>query len=235
MLISSSVQRRWNDSNDLCRITNHVSQSDCIHYFGIRIQLALRRCRICLVVSFRFGLLRVRKAWPSSSARLSIRLVCINVHIRQPRLLRHNHDPLHRKWHEQVNNFNCRYSWIRCQFVFNKQQLNFHRANYDVENWCSIIRVLNSESCYQIHVLNRAQLVVDALNFDGNIGFDIAFDILSYLEHETEYFPWAAASRNYLNRLDYLLLDSGVRETVHEFVNHLVARMLSFRSKDSSF
>lgn len=113
-------------------------------------------------------------------------------------------------------------------FMFNKQQLNFYRVNYDVENWHNIIRVLNGESFHQIHVLNRAQLVDDALNFaiDGYIDFDIALGILAYLEHETEYLPWAAAS-NCLDRLDYLLLDSGVREAFHKFVNHLVARIFS--------
>lgn len=114
-------------------------------------------------------------------------------------------------------------------FVFNKQQLNFYRVNYDDKNWHSIVRTLNSESFNQIHVHNRAQLVDDALYFafDGYIGFDIAFGILTYLEHETEYLPWAAAS-NYLDRLDYLLLEKrSLREKFYELINHLVSRMFA--------
>jgi aminopeptidase N len=116
-------------------------------------------------------------------------------------------------------------------FVFNKQQLGFYRVNYDLDNWRNIIRVLNSADYERIHVLNRAQLVDDVLNFamDGHIGFDIALGVMTYLQRETEYLPWAAAA-NYLDRLDYLLLGDATRGLLHEFVNHLVSRMYARRS-----
>lgn len=114
-------------------------------------------------------------------------------------------------------------------FVFNKQQLNYYRVNYDLENWRNIMRVLNSADYQQIHVLNRAQLIDDAFNlaFDGYVDFDVLLGILAYLQHETDYLPWGSAA-NYLDRLDYLL--SGANETqalFHEFISHLVSRMFA--------
>lgn len=111
-------------------------------------------------------------------------------------------------------------------FVFNKQQLGYYRVNYDVENWWNIIRTLNSENYQQIHVLNRAQLVDDAFNFaiDGLIDFDIALGLLSYLQREVDYLPWASAVSS-LERLDVLLHGDEVRAKLHYFVNYLVSRM----------
>lgn len=90
-------------------------------------------------------------------------------------------------------------------FIFNKQQLGYYRVNYDIENWKKIIETLNSDRFTDIHVLNRAQLIDDALNFayDGYLSYDIAFGVLNYLNRETDYFPWYAATTN-LEKLDYL-------------------------------
>lgn len=111
-------------------------------------------------------------------------------------------------------------------FVFNKQQLGFYRVNYDFENWHNLIRVLNGENYQQIHVLNRAQIVDDVMNFaiDGHVDFDVALGVLMYLRQETDYLPWAAAV-NYLDRLDYLLLGSDVHVMLHQFVSHLVSTL----------
>lgn len=111
-------------------------------------------------------------------------------------------------------------------FVFNKQQLNYYRVNYDSENWQNLIRVLNSANYQRIHVINRAQILDDVLNFafGGHMDFNIALSVLLYLERETDYLPWATAAI-YLERLDFLLLDSDVHGLFHEFVNHLVSRM----------
>ena len=111
-------------------------------------------------------------------------------------------------------------------FVFNKQQLNYYRVNYDFENWHNIIKVLNSENYQSIHVMNRAQLVDDALNFafDGFINFDVALGVLTYLHHETDNLPWASVN-NYLERIDNLLSGTATRASYHEFLRHLVSRM----------
>lgn len=111
-------------------------------------------------------------------------------------------------------------------FLFNKQQLGYYRVNYDFENWHNLIRVLNGENYQQIHVLNRAQIVDDVMNFaiDGHVDFEVALGVLMYLRHETDYLPWASAV-NYLDRLDYLLLGSEVHVMFRQFVSHLVSTM----------
>lgn len=88
-------------------------------------------------------------------------------------------------------------------FVFNKQQLNYYRVNYDLDNWNALIEVLNSENYNQIHVLNRAQLIDDALELAENEIIDLgdAINVLKYLRYETDYVPWAAAF-HYLYTVD---------------------------------
>lgn len=82
-------------------------------------------------------------------------------------------------------------------FVFNKQQLGYYRVNYDISNWNALTNVLNSENFNDIHVLNRVQIIDDAVNLasGGYLDFQILYNILGYLEHETEYTPWFVADR----------------------------------------
>lgn len=82
-------------------------------------------------------------------------------------------------------------------FIFNKQQLGYYRVNYDASNWNALTAALNSDEFNQIHVLNRAQLIDDALNFanGGYLEYDVLIGILTYLSRETEYTPWYSADR----------------------------------------
>jgi aminopeptidase N len=82
-------------------------------------------------------------------------------------------------------------------FVFNKQQLGYYRVNYDFANWHALIVALNSDDYDKIHVLNRGQLLDDAITFaaGGYLDYDTVFGILGYLERETEYTPWYTADR----------------------------------------
>ena len=90
-------------------------------------------------------------------------------------------------------------------YVFNKQQLGHYRVNYDFENWHQLIVLLDSENYHQIHVLNRAQLVDDAmmLSDGGYLDYKVSLGVLMYMRRETEYNPWAAATSQlkYLNEL----------------------------------
>lgn len=85
-------------------------------------------------------------------------------------------------------------------FVFNLMQIGYYRVNYDFDNWHNLIVLLNSEDYQLINVLNRAQLVDDAMSFAqaGLIDYSVATGVLMYLRHETDYIPWASASV-YLN------------------------------------
>lgn len=73
--------------------------------------------------------------------------------------------------------------------------------NYDEILWDGIIKVL-SENHNTIDVINRAQIVDDALNLAraNEITYDLSFRIVSYLKNEHEYYPWYSA----LSGFDYL-------------------------------
>ncbi|CAG9805230.1 unnamed protein product [Chironomus riparius] len=111
-------------------------------------------------------------------------------------------------------------------FIFNIQQLGYYRVNYDESNWNKIIQILNSKNFDQIHVLNRAQLIDDAMTFafDGVISYDIALGIVSYLRRETDYIPWYTAMVAF-DKLDYILKGSEFYEDFQKFVKFLVRRL----------
>lgn len=111
-------------------------------------------------------------------------------------------------------------------FIFNKQQIGYYRVNYDNENWNAIANLLNSERYSDIHVLNRAQLIDDAMNLaaDGYLDYSIAMDILNYLGRETDYIPWRAAVAS-LDKLDYQLKGRTPHESYRTFVRLLARRM----------
>ena len=52
-----------------------------------------------------------------------------------------------------------------------------------------------NEDHTKIHVINRAQIIDDALNLAraGHLKYELALGVTSYLNYETEYIPWAAA------------------------------------------
>lgn len=77
--------------------------------------------------------------------------------------------------------------WI----ILNKQETGYYRVNYDEDNWRLIINELNSDDFEKIHVLNRAQLIDDALNLarSGRLSYDIALNLLEYISRETDYIP----------------------------------------------
>ena len=72
--------------------------------------------------------------------------------------------------------------------------IGYYRVNYDEENWNLIIKQLNEDHT-KIHVINRAQIIDDALNLArvGLLKYELALGVTSYLHRETEYLPWASA------------------------------------------
>jgi aminopeptidase N len=111
-------------------------------------------------------------------------------------------------------------------FIFNIQQMGYYRVNYDESNWKKLIEILNSDNYHHIHILNRAQLVDDALTlaFDGFISYDIAFGIVSYLSRETEYFPWHPVVIHF-DKIDSILKGTPLRAQFRRYVQLLVSRM----------
>lgn len=98
--------------------------------------------------------------------------------------------------------------------------------NYDEKNWRNIINILNSKDYKKIHVLNRAQLVDDALTmaFDGYLSYEIALDVVKYLLRETEYFPWYSAAVAF-DKLDYTFKGTPSHGDFKTFVRHLLQKM----------
>lgn len=72
----------------------------------------------------------------------------------------------------------------------------FYRVNYDEENWRKLAAYLNSENYSNIHVLNRAQILFDAMEFSDELGLEILIDIVSYLHRETDCVAWTAGLRS---------------------------------------
>lgn len=66
--------------------------------------------------------------------------------------------------------------------------------NYDDTNWGMIANYLNSDDYENIHVLNRAALIDDALNLAraNRLSYSIVFDVTLYLQREVDYVPWYA-------------------------------------------
>lgn len=88
-------------------------------------------------------------------------------------------------------------------YLLNPQQVGLYRVNYDEDNWIAIKMALKN-NINSIHVLNRAQIVDDLFNLAaaGHMTYDFAFDVLEYLEDETEYQVWKSA----LNGLSQLAM-----------------------------
>lgn len=88
-------------------------------------------------------------------------------------------------------------------YVFNKLQRGYYRVNYNSANWIALRDILNSANFNDIHVMNRAQLIDDSFalaNAGYHQDFVLAFDIMSYLVRETDFFPFYPTYR-YMSNL----------------------------------
>ncbi|XP_017792514.1 PREDICTED: aminopeptidase N-like [Habropoda laboriosa] len=95
--------------------------------------------------------------------------------------------------------------WI----IVNVQQAGYYRVNYDEENWVSLTKYLRSPDYNNVDVINRAQLIDDALNMarSNRLNYTVALSLSLYLKNETNYVPWQAAFRN-LNFLQNMMRTS---------------------------
>ena len=61
--------------------------------------------------------------------------------------------------------------------ILNLQQTGYYRVNYDVNNWKMIAKQLRMDH-NTIHVINRAQVIDDALDLAraGRLSYDVALD-----------------------------------------------------------
>lgn len=81
--------------------------------------------------------------------------------------------------------------------IFNIQETSYYKVNYDDNNWQLLTAQLEKDNTI-IHLLNRAQLIDDALDLAraSELKYDTALNLISYLKHEEEYVPWESALAN---------------------------------------
>ncbi|XP_042891238.1 aminopeptidase N-like [Penaeus japonicus] len=120
--------------------------------------------------------------------------------------------------HLTVSSLPPKDQWV----IFNLQETGYYRVNYDDHNWKLLIRQLRDDH-EAIHVVNRAQIIDDAMNLAraGQLRYETALHVLSYLKNETEYLPWSAALNN-LEYIDAMLDASRDRIVIKGFLLDLV-------------
>uniref|UniRef100_A0A1B6D6B8 Aminopeptidase n=1 Tax=Clastoptera arizonana TaxID=38151 RepID=A0A1B6D6B8_9HEMI len=107
--------------------------------------------------------------------------------------------------------------------IFNIQSAGLYRVKYDEDNWKKIALTLNSDKFKNIAVLNKVQLLADALDFawGGEISYELAFNILNYLRNEDEYLPWKSGLSN-LNYIDRLVRRTSKFGVFKKYVRNLI-------------
>ncbi|XP_053976703.1 aminopeptidase N-like isoform X1 [Hylaeus volcanicus] len=112
--------------------------------------------------------------------------------------------------------------WI----IVNKQQSGYYRVNYDETNWRRIGNYLRSENFTKIHVLNRAQIINDAmwLMHIERLSPEIFLEIVGYLSQETDYIPWRPAFQ-FLRDMS-LLLDSPFAGPIKTYVLNIMNKLI---------
>ncbi|EDV53237.1 aminopeptidase N isoform X1 [Drosophila erecta] len=107
--------------------------------------------------------------------------------------------------------------------IFNNQLSAPYKVNYDAQNWKLLIATLNSEEYQSIHVVNRAQLIHDVLYFawTGEQDYEIALQLISYLQRERQLLPWKTALDN-LSFLSSILRQTPNNMFYKSFIRKLI-------------
>ncbi|KAG5673914.1 hypothetical protein PVAND_003915 [Polypedilum vanderplanki] len=107
--------------------------------------------------------------------------------------------------------------------IFNIQLAGLYKIKYDADNYKLIVDTLNSDEFETIHVINRAQLIDDAMDlaWTGQQDYGIALDMINYLKQESEYIPWKAALDN-LRIVNRLLIRSQLYGVFKAYIRHIL-------------
>ncbi|CAL1686825.1 unnamed protein product [Lasius platythorax] len=113
--------------------------------------------------------------------------------------------------------------WI----IANIQQTGFYRVNYDPTNWLRIANYLDSENYTKIHVMNRAQIINDAIYLMLSHKLDprIFMDITKYLRRETDYIAWYPMFRVLEDVTTFFLYNEGgelLKPYVLDLMNNII-------------
>ncbi|KAF5289208.1 hypothetical protein FQR65_LT00095 [Abscondita terminalis] len=114
-------------------------------------------------------------------------------------------------------------SWI----LFNIKSSAFIRVNYDDTLWDRINLALNKSNFDKIENMNRAQIVDDAMNLARSnlISYQRAFNIVSYLVKETDYYPWYSAFNAFSFLRRRIPRETKLRELLNKHIQKLMHSM----------
>uniref|UniRef100_A0A182N0H6 Aminopeptidase n=1 Tax=Anopheles dirus TaxID=7168 RepID=A0A182N0H6_9DIPT len=107
--------------------------------------------------------------------------------------------------------------------LFNLQLAGLYKVQYDRQNYRLLVRQLNGPEYGRIALLNRAQLIDDAMDlaWTGQQRYGIAFAMMNYLRQEREYIPWKAALTN-LNSINRLLKRTPLYGVFQSYIQYIV-------------
>ena len=107
-------------------------------------------------------------------------------------------------------------------YIVNVKQTGYYRVNYDDENWMRIIEQLANDKS-QIHVLNRAALLDDIFTLakTGDVTYELAMSMSTYLQDERDYIPWAAVLSHF-DDLDRMIHSDDVNENLMKFLADII-------------
>nr|XP_026484265.1 uncharacterized protein LOC113392185 [Vanessa tameamea] len=116
--------------------------------------------------------------------------------------------------------------------VFNLQHSGLYRVNYDDHSWEMLASQLRRNRTV-IHKLNRAQMTNDVMFFlrAGKISVRRAFDVLSFLKDESDYYVWNGV----LSQLDWVRRRLEHLPRAHEEFNTYLLELLEGAIQELGF
>lgn len=107
-------------------------------------------------------------------------------------------------------------------YIMNIQQTGYYRVNYDTNNWNRIIDQLTSDPSV-IHVLNRAALLDDVfvLSKTGDVNYELALSMSTYLRDERDYIPWASVLSHF-DDLDRMIHSDEINANLMKFIADII-------------
>lgn len=120
---------------------------------------------------------------------------------------------------KRIENLPDKNEWV----IFNIQLAGLYKIKYDLRNYKLIVKTLNGEQFKNIDIINRAQLIDDAMDlaWTGEQDYGIALAMINYLKQENEYIPWKAALDN-LRRVNRLLIRSPLYGVFKAYIQHIL-------------
>lgn len=113
--------------------------------------------------------------------------------------------------------------WI----IVNIQQIGFYRVNYDPTNWLRIANYLDSENYTKIHVMNRAQIINDAVHLMLSHKLDprIFMNVTKYLRREIDYTAWYPMFRGLKDVTTFFIYNGGgelLKPYILDLMNNII-------------